>query len=193
MILALKDHETLVPTIALAETGPGGAVPLSGEQAQALSRSGGVAVNGLLLHMPQVFEDFVCTALREELGASYGGSVRTQLVRHLDLAGQVVLKPDLVWMRRGRVEAVVDAKYKAEQPAGYPNADLYQLLAYCTALGLPRGHLVYAAGSGEPAVHTIRSAGVEIVCHALDLATPPAQLLSQMRDLGSAVTSAALV
>jgi 5-methylcytosine-specific restriction endonuclease McrBC regulatory subunit McrC len=34
---------------------------------------------------------------------------------------------------------VVDVKYNAEQPAGYPNADLYQLLAYCTALGLRRG------------------------------------------------------
>ena len=31
---------------------------------------------------------------------------------------------------------MIDAKYKAEKPAGYPNADLYQLLAYCTVLGL---------------------------------------------------------
>jgi 5-methylcytosine-specific restriction enzyme subunit McrC len=151
--------------------------------------TGGVAVNGLLLYMPQVFEDFVCTALREELEASYGGRVRTQLVRHLDLAGRVVLKPDLVWMRHGRVEAVVDAKYKAEQPAGYPNADLYQLLAYCTTLGLPRGHLVYAAGNGEPAVHTIRNAEVEIVCHALDLAAAPGDLLSRISELGAQVVA----
>jgi 5-methylcytosine-specific restriction enzyme subunit McrC len=80
---------------------------------------------------------------------------------------------------------VVDAKYKAETPAGYPNADLYQLLAYCTTLGLRRGHLVYAAGAAAPAVHTIRNAGVEIACHALDLATSPAHLLTQIRNLAA--------
>ena len=97
------------------------------------------------------------------------------------------MRPDLVWQRGGRYAAVVDAKYKAEQPAGYPHADLYQLLAYCTALGLPRGHLVYAAGAGEPAVHTVRHSGVEIICHALDLSAPPAALLAQISRLASQV------
>jgi len=40
-----------------------------------------------------------------------------------------------------RPGAVVDAKYKAERASGFPNADLYQMLAYCTALGLRDGHL----------------------------------------------------
>jgi 5-methylcytosine-specific restriction enzyme subunit McrC len=44
----------------------------------------------------------------------------------------VVLRPDITWQVGGAVQAVVDAKYKAEKPSGYPNADLYQLLAYCT-------------------------------------------------------------
>ena len=148
---------------------------------------GRVPIHGLLLDMPRIFEDFVCTALREELEATYGGRVRTQLVRHLDLAGRVVLKPDLVWQRGGRIHAVADVKYKAEQPTGYPNADIYQLHAYCTALGLPRGHLIYAAGAGEPAVHTVRNAGIEIICHALDLATPPSDLLSRIGELGAQI------
>jgi 5-methylcytosine-specific restriction enzyme subunit McrC len=38
-------------------------------------------------------------------------------------------------------------KYKAEKPGGFPDADLYQLLAYCTTLRLPVGHLVYAEGN----------------------------------------------
>lgn len=151
---------------------------------------GGVPVNGLLLDMPKVFEDFVTVALREELERSYGGRVHLQLRRHLDVAGRVEVRPDLVWQRGGRYAAVVDAKYKAEQPAGYPHADLYQLLAYCTALGLPRGHLVYAAGAAEPAVHTIRHSGVEIVCHALDLSAPPAALLAQISRLASQTAEA---
>lgn len=150
---------------------------------------GRVAVNGLLLDMPRIFEDFVTTALRESLEGAYGGRVRTQYARHFDLAGRVTLRPDLVWQRGARTAAVVDAKYKAEQPAGYPNADLYQLLAYCTALGLPRGHLVYAAGAGEPAVHTVRNTGTEIVCHALDLATDPATLLARVCSIATTLTT----
>ena len=34
-----------------------------------------------------------------------------------------------------------------------PNADLYQLLAYATALDLPGGMLIYAEGEAEPVVH----------------------------------------
>ncbi len=37
----------------------------------------------------------------------------------------------------GSPAAGIDAKHKAENPAGYPNAHLYQLLACCTVLGLP--------------------------------------------------------
>jgi 5-methylcytosine-specific restriction enzyme subunit McrC len=94
-----------------------------------------------------------------------------------------------VWQRQRRVAAVLDATYKAEASAGYPNADLYQLLAYCTALGLRRGHLVYAKGAGVPAV---RNTEVVIVCHALDLAAPPAGLLAQVRRLAAGLASADL-
>jgi 5-methylcytosine-specific restriction enzyme subunit McrC len=84
----------------------------------------------------------------------------------------VRLYPDIVWQVGGSPGAVIDAKYKAEKPRGYPNADLYQLLAYCTVLGLRTGHLVYARGNEEPTRHVIRDAGIEIICHALDLDQP---------------------
>jgi 5-methylcytosine-specific restriction enzyme subunit McrC len=93
------------------------------------------------------------------------------------------MKPDLVWQVSGRPVAVVDAKYKPEKPSGYPYADLYQVLAYCIALHLPRGHLVYARGSSQPARHIVRYLGIEIVCHALDLTLPPAKLLAQVGDI----------
>ncbi len=154
--------------------------------------TGGVTVNGFLLDMPKLFEDFVTVALRESLVAAYGGRVDDQDLHHFDEAGQVLLRPDLVWKLLGTPLAVVDAKYKAEKPAGYPNADLYQLLAYCMVLGLDRGHLVYAKGSEEPAHHVVRRSRIEIICHAVDLDAEPAALLNQLRDLASniAVSSA---
>jgi 5-methylcytosine-specific restriction enzyme subunit McrC len=98
-----------------------------------------------------------------------------------------------VWQIRGSAVAVVDAKYKVEKPRGYPNADVYQLLAYCTVLGLRTGHLVYAAGNEEAARHVIRQAEVEILCHALDLSQPPDTLLAQVRDLAVKVAASICV
>jgi 5-methylcytosine-specific restriction enzyme subunit McrC len=155
--------------------------------------SGGIVINGFLLDMPKLFEDFLTTTLREVLVATYGGRVQGQERNYLDEASQVVLRPDIVWKIRGSAVAIIDAKYKAEKPAGYPNADLYQLLAYCTVLGLPNGHLVYAKGNEEPARHVVRRSGVEIFCHAVDLSLTPEMLMSQMRDLARTIASAHLV
>jgi len=152
--------------------------------------AGGVLLNGFLLDMPRLFEDFVTVALREALVANHGGRVDDQDRHYLDQAGQVVLRPDIVWKIRGSAVAVIDAKYKAEKPAGYPNADLYQLLAYCTVLGLPEGHLVYAKGNEIPARYVIRQAGIEIFCHALDLSQPPDGLIDQMHGLARRIASA---
>ncbi len=145
---------------------------------------GSTAANGFLFNLWKIFEDFVTVAISEAMQANHLGTASPQHPCHLDEALAVRMKPDLVWERAGRPVAVLDAKYKRERPAGYPDADLYQMLAYCTALGLRRGHLVYAAGAAEPARHIVRHAGVEIRCHALDLAQPPQLLLAQIRRIG---------
>ena len=148
---------------------------------------GTVAVSGFLIDMPRLFQDFVTVALREALEGAYGGYVAAEPLHHLDEAGRVRLYPDIVWHVGGSPVAVIDAKYKAEKPRGYPNADLYQLLAYCTVLGLRNGHLVYARGNEEPTRHVVRGAGVEVVCHALDLDQPPEALRAEVRGLAAAV------
>jgi 5-methylcytosine-specific restriction enzyme subunit McrC len=155
-------------------------------------QGGAVAVNGFLLDMPKLFEDFVTTALCESLTSAHGGRVVAQDRHYLDQAGRVRLYPDIVWKCRGEPVAVIDAKYKAEKPSGYPNADLYQLLAYCTVLNLPRGHLVYAKGNEDAAHHVIRQSGTEIICHALDLSQPPGHLLTQLNELAQAIAAGTL-
>jgi 5-methylcytosine-specific restriction enzyme subunit McrC len=153
--------------------------------------TGGVAINGFLLDMPHLFEDFVTVGLRETVEGPYGGVVIAQSRHHLDEAGGVELRPDIIWRRSNETAAVIDAKYKAEKPSGFPNADLYQLLAYCTVLGLGVGHLVYAAGNEQPARYVVRGAGTEIVCHALNLSQTPAELLAEVKRLASAIVEAA--
>lgn len=146
---------------------------------------GGLRVDGFLFDMNKLFEDFVTVALREACRAR-GQSARLQDPHHLDEAAAIRMRPDLVlYGPDGAVCAVVDAKYKAEKREGFPDADLYQMLAYCTALGLPEGHLVYARGNASHAAHTVRHAGIVIHQHALDLDQAPAGLLRDIQTLAS--------
>jgi 5-methylcytosine-specific restriction enzyme subunit McrC len=149
---------------------------------------GTIAATGFLFDLAVIFEDFVTVALAESLPTHGPGTATCQYPCTLDETGAVRMRPDLVWRVGGNAAAVVDAKYKQEKPEGYPNADLYQMLAYCTALGLRRGHLVYAKGNGQPARHVVRRAGVEIVCHAIDLTLRPAELLSRVDELAAELT-----
>ncbi|MFI7046920.1 5-methylcytosine restriction system specificity protein McrC [Streptosporangium sandarakinum] len=89
------------------------------------------------------------------------------------------------------VPAAVDAKYKISTGPDRHNADLYQMLAYCTVLGLDRGHLVYAEGEAEPYRHVVRGAGIEITQHALDLTLPPAGLPSAVERLAESIARTA--
>ena len=169
------------PALRLAE------IILAGDSFE--HRLGELTLTGFTFDMWRVFEDFVCRALREAF-AVHGGLIALQDRWHLDDNQAILMKPDLVWYVGGTAVAVVDAKYKAEKPQGFPDADLYQLLAYCTALGLSVGHLVYAKGEAEPQRHRISSANVEIHCHTLDLQQTPSELLEQLRRLAAAISSA---
>jgi len=147
-------------------------------------RVGDLRVTGFVFDMWRIYEDFVSVALREAL-APYGGSASLQHRMHLDVARQVEMRPDFLWIGHDGARVVVDAKYKAEKPAGFPQADLYQLLAYCTVLGLAEGHLVYAQGNEIAAAHDIQRSGVRVHCHTLDLNQPPSRLLAQVHELAA--------
>ncbi|MFI6699968.1 McrC family protein [Streptomyces sp. NPDC050509] len=149
---------------------------------------GGLRVDGFLFDMNKLFEDFVTVALREAFRDT-GHTARLQDAHHLDTAAAIRMKPDLVlYGVDGAPCAVADAKYKAEKRGGYPDADLYQMLAYCTALGLREGHLVYAKGNASHAAHQVRHAGILLHQHALDLDQEPAALLADIAALARRMT-----
>jgi len=142
---------------------------------------GQIPACGFVLDMPVVFENFLCTALGEAMSRRVPGWWEKPPKLHLDVADQVPIDPDFVFMVNGRPAAVADAKYKA----GHDRvpADIYQMVVYCTSLAIPRGHLVYAEGSPGPLVHEVRHTGVQVVRHALDLAQPQDRLLAAVDRL----------
>jgi 5-methylcytosine-specific restriction enzyme subunit McrC len=160
---------------------------LSGASVEHLA--GAVRVSGFLFDMNKVFEDFVTVALREALSAAgRPGYGKLQARQNLDLAETVLMKPDFVWYDDANLpRAVVDAKYKAEKPEGFPDADLYQLLAYCIALGLTEGHLIYARGNAAHASHAVRNTGIRIHQHTVDLDQAPEPLLAELARISGLV------
>ena len=149
---------------------------------------GNLRAAGFLMDMNSVFQGFVTWALREALRVServFRGDDGVGRV-HLDEAGRVRLLPDLSWWDGTDCVFVGDVKYKRAD-GGVPNADLYQLLAYATALDLPGGLLIYAQGEAEPVTHEVRHAGKRLEVRALDLSGSREDLLARIDELAGRV------
>lgn len=83
---------------------------------------------------------------------------------------------------------VVDAKYKADESAR--NADLYQMLAYCTALQSHLGILVYADAPDD--VICVQGAGIEVRVFSLGLDKEPDEILRRVGAVRDAIMRAAV-
>lgn len=151
---------------------------------------GGVRANGFLMDMNEVFQGFVTRALRESLGVS------DRILRSdknlprpiwLDEGRRKRLEPDLSWWDGSAYTFVGDAKYKRVQDKRVPNADLYQMLAYATALDLPGGLLVYAEGEKPPVVHEVRNAGKRLEVAAVNLSGSIADIRASIDELAQRV------
>lgn len=167
------------------------------------SGRGIVRASGLLLNMNEVFQEFVTQALREALGASAhrlksdrdsGGFTLDCLGDYAgdgagDGAGRVKLRPDLIWREGLSCRFVGDVKYKNAAGGRIPNADLYQMLAYATALDLPGGLLIYAEGEATPAAYRVRHCGKRLEVAALNLAGTLDDTLAGVREIAGKVTA----
>jgi 5-methylcytosine-specific restriction enzyme subunit McrC len=149
---------------------------------------GTMQATGLLFDMNRVFEDFVTVALAAPL-AALGFVVVPQRREYLDEDRTISLKPDITWWREGSCRGVADAKYKSLVFQELPNADVYQMLAYCIGHRLGRGFLIYAAGNEPQAVHRIRHLGTVVEVLTLDLSSRPGEVLAQVSNLAVMLAS----
>jgi 5-methylcytosine-specific restriction enzyme subunit McrC len=149
-------------------------------------RQGDIDASAFLIDMNDVFERFIRVALREALGANVVAFPDASRPLFLDAAKTVRLRPDLSGWAGGQCVLVGDCKYKRADGA-VPNADVYQMLAYLTALRLPDGLLVYAAGEDTPRTITIPLAGKRVLVRIIDISRPPLTVLAQVTDLATQI------
>ena len=155
-------------------------------------QGGKVTGAAFLIDMNKVFERFLYVALGESLGLP-DRQWRHEEGLTLDEQGHIGMKPDFSWWPSvgtgdGSMPLFVgDAKYKKPEGEGFEHADIYQMLAYCTAADLPSGTLVYAAGEGEPGIHKVRHADRTIQVETLNLEGSPEAILKEVSRLARRV------
>lgn len=157
------------------------------------SGTGTIPAPGFHMDMNVVFQRFITQALREALDVSDQTLLSdVRLPRRIWLdeehgnRGRIALKPDLTWWDGSRYTFVGDVKYKHVYNE-VPNADLYQLLAYATALDLPGGLLIYAKGERQPSSYMIPNAGKRLEIAVVDLAGDVEELLHRVDELAKRV------
>lgn len=143
---------------------------------------GDVRASGFLIDMDKLFQEFVTKALREELGVSEA-TLQSEERVPFDRDDLVTIKPDLSWWDGGKCTFVGDAKYKRIDIKTAPNADLFQILAYATALNVPGGLLIYAKGETDTAKYRVKHSGKLLEVVALDLAGTLEEILARVKEI----------
>ena len=82
---------------------------------------------------------------------------------------------------------VGDAKYKNLAEREVPESDIYQLLAYVTALDLPGGMLVYAEGEARRGEHIVRRSGKTLDVESLDISGDLEEVLGRVSRIADRV------
>ena len=143
---------------------------------------GEVRASGFLMDMNVVFQEFITQALREALRVSDRVFLEKK-IDSLDDKDGIRLRPDLTWWDGRSCLFVGDAKYKNLTREKVPNADLYQLLAYVSALDVPGGLLIYAQGEAEAGTYRVRHSGKRLEVAALDLSGTLDEVLGRVREV----------
>jgi 5-methylcytosine-specific restriction enzyme subunit McrC len=162
------------------------------EDSSILDEAGSTGASAFLIDMNKVFESFVESRLRRYLSGRL--MVLGQRHQSLDEAGDISIIPDLVFAdRTDRIVFVADAKYKVSATGFGREGDYYQMLAYCTSLGLAKGLLIYCLADGQAPsrVIRVRNSGIEILTWAVRLDGSPANIEREMQDLAHAIAGEA--
>lgn len=147
-------------------------------------QTGGRSATTFLVDMNKVVESFISEHLQQLLAGRL--DVRCQYPMVLDQERRVHIRPDLVFLSNQVPVFVADIKYKEVSIVDeLATSDLYQLLAYVTALALPSGALITcltdATSRDTVNVVTVQRSGKRLELWPVDLSGSPADI---QRELG---------
>ncbi len=134
---------------------------------------------GFLLDLERIFERYLTEGLARAF-AGTGCILQPQVLKTTDAEGgcgpPLQFRPDILVEQGGQLRLVLDVKWKRLPPGATVQDDLYQILAYGSALGIPLAVLVYPGRRNRCRVYrlpgvprrvemwTVRVEGAEASC-----------------------------
>ncbi|MBA2776660.1 MAG: hypothetical protein H0U31_08020 [Chloroflexia bacterium] len=156
------------------------------EGASLSEEAGDRSFDGFLLDMNVLFERFITRALKDRLGAPF--RLDDQVHIKLDRENRVQMRPDLVVSRDGTRVLVADCKYKRLHTGEHRHHDLYQLLAYCTAIELREGLLIYPRHLADLSTQiSVRGVDVRLRAYSVDLGGSTGEVMMELDQLADRV------
>ena len=153
--------------------------------------AGAVVCPAFLLDMERVFEQYVTAGVVRAFEDRPGCTVAVQPLHRANEPApgrpDIPMRPDLLVERRGR-RLVVDAKWKRLTRSLLP-PDVYQVLAYATALGARRAVLVYPGQRDRTWVYVLPRSPVSLVVHTLRVAGSRERCRRSLERLGRLLRS----
>lgn len=119
-----------------------------------------------LIDMDVLFQQYLTVVLQQVTNETEYW-VRKEEAHSLDQAKSITVIPDILLYKREKPCVIVDAKYKLRAAL----EDVYQMLAYCHALGLDQAILVHPKSESSPigSVSIIGPGDIQISYLSLDL------------------------
>jgi 5-methylcytosine-specific restriction enzyme subunit McrC len=143
-----------------------------------------------LLDLESVFERHVTRGILEAFAASRKYTVAVQathtVTQPVAEQADVTMRPDVTIDRAGRTVLVVDAKWKRLRENA-ETADLYQVLAYGTALGAAGVVLVYPGKRWHALDYRFMHTPLRLTMYTLPVAGPRERCLRSVRRLARAL------
>ena len=148
--------------------------------------AGTTACPAFLLDMERVFERYVTRGVLAAFADADGWTAAPQETH--EVAAGLEMRPDVMVRRAGQPTLVVDAKWK--RPVGAPSpADLYQMLAYCTGLGVGRAVLVYPGRRDGVRIYALRNAPIRVEMRTLRVVGDAAECRRSWKRMGKDVAA----
>jgi 5-methylcytosine-specific restriction enzyme subunit McrC len=155
---------------------------------EGMAQDGGGAAPTFLLDLERLWERYVTRGLAAAFAGVPDVRVAVQVERTVTETDPgrpgLTMRPDVTVERSGRTPLAADAKWKRAEVTGPATDDLYQALAYATALGASRTLLIYPGRKDGVRRHFLPQASVTLEVRTLRVTGEPAECLRSLGRLG---------
>jgi 5-methylcytosine-specific restriction enzyme subunit McrC len=153
--------------------------------------AGPVHSAGFLLDMERVFERYVTRGVQAAFARAQSVEVQPLFTvsEPQGVQPDLQMRPDMLVRAGDQPQQVIDAKWKVLSRSPLRTDDVYQVLAYCTALGVPQAVLVYPGKRDRVWRYPLTRSPVVVEIRTLRVVGSRSECRLSLRRLGRALAA----